>query len=163
MARPAPGLAQAAAAYHAPLAEPAANGAGNAAGAEDGAGRLGHAKAQLHGTYIVAQTPDSLVIVDQHAAHERLVYERMKAALADGGVAGQGLLLPEVVEIDPADAERVMARAAELRELGLVLESFGARRRAGAGRRRPSWAAAMPRGWCATWRTSWRSSSRPSP
>ncbi|MEQ8347348.1 MAG: DNA mismatch repair endonuclease MutL [Sneathiellaceae bacterium] len=122
--RLAPGLAAAAAGYHAPLAAPGM-AASTPAPADTGGGRLGHAKAQLHGTYIVAQTPESLVIVDQHAAHERLVYERMKAALADGGVASQGLLLPEVVEMDPADAERVMNRAAELHELGLVLESFG--------------------------------------
>ncbi|GAA0579626.1 DNA mismatch repair endonuclease MutL [Caenispirillum bisanense] len=86
---------------------------------------LGVARAQLHGTYIVAQTADGIVIVDQHAAHERLVYERMKQALADGGVARQGLLLPEVVEMDEADADRVAARAEELAALGLVIEPFG--------------------------------------
>jgi DNA mismatch repair protein MutL len=86
---------------------------------------LGAARAQLHGTYVVAQTADGLVIVDQHAAHERLVYERMKAALADNGVARQGLLLPEVVELDEAAASRLAARAEELAELGLLLEPFG--------------------------------------
>jgi DNA mismatch repair protein MutL len=86
---------------------------------------LGAARAQLHETYILAQTRDGLVIVDQHAAHERLVYERMKAEAAGGGVARQALLLPEVVELDPAEAERVVARADELAELGLILESFG--------------------------------------
>ncbi|MDB5449857.1 MAG: mutL [Phenylobacterium sp.] len=86
---------------------------------------LGAARAQVHETYIVAQTRDGVVIVDQHAAHERLVYERMKAEMADGGVARQGLLLPEVVELDPAEAERVCARAEELASLGLVLEAFG--------------------------------------
>jgi DNA mismatch repair protein MutL len=86
---------------------------------------LGAARAQVHGTYIVAQTRDGVVIVDQHAAHERLVYERMKAQLARGGVARQRLLLPEVVELDPAEAERVCARADELADLGLALESFG--------------------------------------
>ncbi|HEY2051974.1 MAG TPA: DNA mismatch repair endonuclease MutL [Caulobacteraceae bacterium] len=86
---------------------------------------LGAARAQVHGTYIVAQTRDGVVIVDQHAAHERLVYERMKAQLAAGGVARQVLLLPEVVELDPAEAERVCARGAELAELGLVVEPFG--------------------------------------
>src|SRR5512137_1814328 len=79
---------------------------------------LGAARAQLHETYIVAQTRDGLVIVDQHAAHERLVYERMKAEMADGGVARQALLLPEVVELDPAEAERVAAKAEELAALG---------------------------------------------
>ena len=82
--------------------------------------------AQLHGTYIVAETPDGLVIVDQHAAHERLVYERMKAALDEGGIARQALLLPEVVELEEAAAQRLVARAPELAELGLVLEAFGA-------------------------------------
>jgi DNA mismatch repair protein MutL len=65
------------------------------------------------------------VIVDQHAAHERLVYERMKKALADGGIVRQPLLIPEVVELDPAEVTRVTARAAELAELGLVIEAFG--------------------------------------
>jgi len=86
---------------------------------------LGAARAQVHETYIVAQTRDGVVIVDQHAAHERLVYERMKAEMAQGGVARQALLLPEVVELDPAEAERVAARAEELAALGLVLEPFG--------------------------------------
>jgi len=86
---------------------------------------LGAPRAQLHETYIVAQTAEGIVIVDQHAAHERLVYERMKQALADGGVKRQGLLIPEVVELDPAAAERLTARADELAELGLVLEPFG--------------------------------------
>lgn len=86
---------------------------------------LGAARAQVHETYIVAQTRDGVVIVDQHAAHERLVYERMKAEMADGGVARQALLLPEVVELDPAEAERVGARAEELAALGLVVEPFG--------------------------------------
>jgi DNA mismatch repair protein MutL len=86
---------------------------------------LGAARAQLHETYIVAQTRDGIVIVDQHAAHERLVYERMKAEADSGRVARQALLLPEVVELDPAEAERVVARADELAELGLVVEAFG--------------------------------------
>src|SRR6516162_666870 len=86
---------------------------------------LGAARAQIHETYIVAQTAEGVVIVDQHAAHERLVYERMKQALADGGVRRQGLLIPEVVELDPAAAERLAVRAPELAELGLVLEPFG--------------------------------------
>jgi len=86
---------------------------------------LGVARAQVHETYIVAQTGDGIVIVDQHAAHERLVYERMKVALAEGGIARQILLLPEVVELDEASAMRIAARAGELAELGLVLEAFG--------------------------------------
>jgi DNA mismatch repair protein MutL len=86
---------------------------------------LGAARAQVHETYIVAQTRDGVVIVDQHAAHERLVYERMKVEMAQGGVARQALLLPEVVELDPAEAERLSARADELAALGLVVEPFG--------------------------------------
>jgi DNA mismatch repair protein MutL len=86
---------------------------------------LGVARAQLHETYVVAQTEDGIVIVDQHAAHERLVYERMKKALANGGVQRQPLLIPEVVDLDPAEVTRVASRAAELAELGLVIEAFG--------------------------------------
>jgi DNA mismatch repair protein MutL len=86
---------------------------------------LGAARAQVHETYIVAQTRDGVVIVDQHAAHERLVYEQMKVQMDGGGVTRQALLLPEVVELDPAEAERVVARADELEALGLVVESFG--------------------------------------
>jgi DNA mismatch repair protein MutL len=86
---------------------------------------LGAARAQVHGTYIVAQTRDGVVIVDQHAAHERLVYERMKTEMDGGGVARQALLLPEVVELEPAEAERVAARAEELAALGLLIEPFG--------------------------------------
>jgi DNA mismatch repair protein MutL len=86
---------------------------------------LGAARAQLHETYIVAQTRDGMVIVDQHAAHERIVYERMKAALDRSGVARQILLIPEIVELDEADVERLGARAGELAKFGLVLEAFG--------------------------------------
>jgi DNA mismatch repair protein MutL len=86
---------------------------------------LGAACAQLHDTYVVAQTTEGIVIVDQHAAHERLVYERMKAALTASGIVRQMLLLPEVVELDEAAAECLAARAGELAELGLLLEKFG--------------------------------------
>jgi DNA mismatch repair protein MutL len=86
---------------------------------------LGAARAQVHGTYIVAQTRDGVVIVDQHAAHERLVYERMKAALARSGVTRQILLIPDIVELDETDVERLAARADELARFGLVLEAFG--------------------------------------
>ena len=86
---------------------------------------LGTARAQLHGTYILAETATGIVLVDQHAAHERLVYERMKEAMAQHGVARQTLLLPEIVELDPALAARLAARAEELAEFGLVLEAFG--------------------------------------
>jgi DNA mismatch repair protein MutL len=87
---------------------------------------LGAARAQLHGTYILAQTSDGLVIVDQHAAHERLVYERLKAAMSATGVPRQMLLLPEVVELGAAEVERLVARRDELAKLGLALEAFGA-------------------------------------
>jgi DNA mismatch repair protein MutL len=104
---------------HAPSAPPAADGA------PDGAHPLGAARAQLHETYIIAQTADGLVIVDQHAAHERLVYERMKAALAQAGIARQVLLIPAVVELDEAAAQRIVNRRGELAELGLMVEAFG--------------------------------------
>jgi len=132
-----PQLAEAAATYHAHLPgteqAPAARMGG---AAQTGATAndktlvlerypLGAARAQLHRTYVVAQTADGIVIVDQHAAHERLVYESMKQQLAENGVARQLLLLPEVVELGEAAAERLVARADELAELGLVVEPFG--------------------------------------
>ncbi len=86
---------------------------------------LGAARAQLHETYIVAQTQDGLVVVDQHAAHERLVYEKMKKMLAQRGAERQGLLIPEVVELDGSAAEKLINRAEEFAELGLVIEPFG--------------------------------------
>ena len=86
---------------------------------------LGAARAQLHETYIVAQTHDSVVIVDQHAAHERLVYERLKAQLADGGVARQVLLMPLIVELDDEEAAGLAEAADALLGLGLRLEGFG--------------------------------------
>ncbi len=86
---------------------------------------LGAARGQLHETYIVAQTPDGIVIVDQHAAHERLVEERIKNDMAEQGVKRQGLLIPEVVELDESACHRLISRADELAELGLVIEAFG--------------------------------------
>jgi DNA mismatch repair protein MutL len=86
---------------------------------------LGAARAQVHETYIVAQTRDGLVIVDQHAAHERIVYEKLKGAIEQTGVARQILLIPEIVELDEADVERLVARAEELARFGIVLEAFG--------------------------------------
>ena len=117
-----PGVAEISARYETPpgLAEP-----GPAPAFDPIDFPLGAARAQLHETYIVAQTRDGVVIVDQHAAHERLVYERMKDGLAAGGVPRQALLMPQVVELDPAEAERVAGRAEELAGLGLVLEAFG--------------------------------------
>ncbi len=86
---------------------------------------LGAAMAQIHENYIVAQNGDALILVDQHAAHERIVYERMKNALAENGVARQALLLPEIVEMDASSAERLLERKDELEALGLVVDSFG--------------------------------------
>ncbi|MGB8631096.1 MAG: DNA mismatch repair endonuclease MutL [Xanthobacteraceae bacterium] len=86
---------------------------------------LGAARAQIHETYIVAQTRDGLVIVDQHAAHERIVYERLKAAIDKTGVARQILLIPEIVELDEADVERLVELADELSRYGLLIEAFG--------------------------------------
>ncbi|NVJ99486.1 MAG: DNA mismatch repair endonuclease MutL [Alphaproteobacteria bacterium] len=86
---------------------------------------LGTARGQVHATYIVSQTTDGIVIVDQHAAHERLVYERMKKQIAATGVAKQSLLLPEVVELEDGPAERLLKRVDELEALGLVIEPFG--------------------------------------
>src|SRR6266851_391145 len=86
---------------------------------------LGAARTQIHETYIVSQTRDGLIIVDQHAAHERIVYERLKASLAKNGVQRQILLIPEIVELDEATVERLLARADELASFGLAIESFG--------------------------------------
>ena len=86
---------------------------------------LGNARAQIHDNYIVAQTRDGFVLVDQHAAHERLVYERLKRERADRGVESQPLLVPEVVDLDPVDVERLAAAADLLSKTGLVLEAFG--------------------------------------
>ena len=86
---------------------------------------LGVARAQVHETYVVAQTADGIVIVDQHAAHERLVYERMKKMIAETGVQRQRLLVPEIVNLDEAEARRLLDRTGELEELGLVIEAFG--------------------------------------
>ena len=86
---------------------------------------LGVARGQVAATYIVAEAEDGLVIVDQHAAHERLVLERMRAAREGGSVARQALLIPEVVELEEPECDRLEAAAIELGELGLELERFG--------------------------------------
>ena len=86
---------------------------------------LGAARAQLHGTYVLAQTEDGIVIVDQHAAHERLVYERLKQALARSGAARQILLIPDIVDLPAEDVGRLLDRADELAAFGLVIEDFG--------------------------------------
>ena len=128
------GLAESASAYQGPLdaehldvGPPAARVDGSDLSEDIALERypLGAARTQLHDSYIVAQTEAGLVLVDQHAAHERLVYERMKAALDAGGVPRQGLLLPEVIDLDPAHVEVLLQRRAELERLGMVIEPFG--------------------------------------
>jgi DNA mismatch repair protein MutL len=86
---------------------------------------LGAARAQVHENYILSQTSDGMVIVDQHAAHERLVFERLKTALREGSVASQILLLPEIIDLPEDDCDRLAERAGELAGFGLVLERFG--------------------------------------
>lgn len=86
---------------------------------------LGLARAQLHKTYIVAQTQDGIVIVDQHAAHERLTYEKIKQNLENGSAAGQYLLLPEIVELNAEKKEAVLKQKEELEKTGLLFEPFG--------------------------------------
>ncbi|HIE20088.1 MAG TPA: DNA mismatch repair protein MutL, partial [Rhodospirillales bacterium] len=131
---PSSGLSEDATPYHAPLTgldgAPSARSETEFAGpGDDATGRsnwpLGVARAQLHETYIIAQTEDGIVIVDQHAAHERLVQERIKKALDSGGVPRQGMLIPEVVELDEGEQGQLLERADELTELGLVIEAFG--------------------------------------
>jgi DNA mismatch repair protein MutL len=86
---------------------------------------LGAARGQVHENYIIAQTKDGMVIVDQHAAHERLVYERLKNQMAENGVAAQALLIPEIVELSESDCTRLMEVAGDLAKLGLTIEPFG--------------------------------------
>ncbi len=91
----------------------------------DPAHPLGAARAQLHENWIIAQTADGIVIVDQHAAHERLVYEKLKRQMADHGIARQPLLIPEIVTLSPSDAALILAAAPALAEAGLIVEPFG--------------------------------------
>ena len=86
---------------------------------------LGAARAQVHENYIIAQTSDGMVIVDQHAAHERLVYEKLKNQMAQNGVASQALLIPEIVELSQAEATRLLDHTDDLARLGLKIEPFG--------------------------------------
>ncbi len=87
--------------------------------------RLGAARAQVHENYIVAQTEDGLVIVDQHAAHERLVFEAMRKALDSKRLSSQVLLIPEIIDLPEEDCDRLIAHAEELDRLGLAIERFG--------------------------------------
>ena len=86
---------------------------------------LGAARGQVHENYIIAQTQDGMVIVDQHAAHERLVYEKLKRQMAENGVAAQALLIPEIVELSEGDCARLLAVAEDLSRFGLSIEPFG--------------------------------------
>lgn len=86
---------------------------------------LGAARAQVHENYIIAQTVHGIVIVDQHAAHERLVYERLKRQMAENGVAAQALLIPEIVELSAQDAATLLEFSEDLARFGLTIEAFG--------------------------------------
>jgi DNA mismatch repair protein MutL len=120
----APRLAEPAQASFAALA-PSGLAYGAPAAEHDLAAPLGAARAQVHGTYIIAQTNDGLVIVDAHAAHERIVYEKLKRQREGGTIERQALLTPLVVDLDPEAAALIDAHADELAELGLVVEGFG--------------------------------------
>jgi DNA mismatch repair protein MutL len=124
MPAPRAGFGEPAAAF-AGLSAPIAVAPGDAA-REDLDCPLGAARAQVHDNYILAQTRDGLVIIDAHAAHERLIYERLKKARDRDGIATQPLLVPEVVDVDVAAAERLQAHAQELAASGLVIDGFGA-------------------------------------
>ncbi len=141
-ARPSPALAERATVWQGPLGSaalpgldaapsgrPAVEAVAAVGAAMPAAYPLGVARAQIHKTYILAETADGLILVDQHAAHERLVYERFKAALIapgpDARLPSQGLLIPEVVELGGPAVRRLVAEAGALARLGLVLESFG--------------------------------------
>ena len=86
---------------------------------------LGHARGQLHETYIMSETADGVIIIDQHAAHERIVYERMKRQLATARISTEPLLVPAVIDIDPVSVARLEAEAKFLANLGFVVEAFG--------------------------------------
>jgi DNA mismatch repair protein MutL len=123
---PASSLREAAAEWQAPPASvPAFSAPEPPPAPEAAAGPLGTARALLHDTYILSQTGDGLALIDMHAAHERLVYERLKAARDRGPVPAQPLLIPEVVELGREDAERVLAQSEGLAALGLAVEPFG--------------------------------------
>ncbi len=122
------GMSEAGLAYQAPLSaenKPALDGLDIPISPELTSRPLGAARAQIHENYIVAQTDKGMVIVDQHAAHERLVYEKLKAQMAVSGIASQALLVPEVVELDPVSADRLVQSAGTVAKLGLIIEAFG--------------------------------------
>ena len=108
-----------------PVAQPSARAEEPGGDAGLAANPLGAARAQVHENYIIAQTETGLVIVDQHAAHERLVYERLKRQMAENGVPAQALLIPEIVEMSSGDAALLLEHAEELARFGLGIEPFG--------------------------------------
>jgi DNA mismatch repair protein MutL len=116
----APGLAEGAASF-----APASGRVEEVAEEEETQRPLGAARAQLHENYIIAQTETGMVIVDQHAAHERLVYEKLKRQMAENGVASQALLIPEIISLGETDAARLLDLADDLARFGLALEPFG--------------------------------------
>ncbi len=124
-ARPGQGFSDASQAPLTDFDDPSADTIADEPPPEDIARPLGAARAQLHQTYIIAQTEDAMIIVDQHAAHERLVYERLKAALENGGARSQGLLIPEIVELEASDIDALMAHSDDFSRLGLIIEPFG--------------------------------------
>ena len=126
-----PGFAEAAQAAFGETAMPAARAATAVTDGPSGTAAeptiypLGAARAQVHANYIVSQTKDGLVIVDQHAAHERLVFEQMRKALTGRRLPSQGLLIPEIVDMPEEDCDRLMMHAEALEQLGLSIERFG--------------------------------------
>ncbi|MBI1220284.1 MAG: DNA mismatch repair endonuclease MutL [Rhodobacteraceae bacterium] len=128
MERPSLGALRAASQWQAPVtgfAEPPSARIEPPMDAAAEARPLGAARAQVHENYIIAQTETGIVIVDQHAAHERLVYERLKRQMAEKGIAAQALLIPEIVELSEAEAGRLIDMADDLARLGLSVEPFG--------------------------------------
>jgi len=121
---PRPGFQETQAAFEA-FAPPSGAGVNEAPLDDDLDTPLGAPRTQLHENYIISQTRDGVVIVDQHAAHERLVYEKMKAQFAASGIARQPLLVPEIVDLDAASVERLLDAAADLAASGLVIDGFG--------------------------------------
>jgi len=122
-ARQEPGFAELSSAYSGRVVEAPEEGTADETAAESLP--LGAARGQVHENYIIAQTETGMVIVDQHAAHERLVYEKLKKQMAENGVAAQALLIPEIVELSGGDCARLLEVAGDLEKMGLGIEAFG--------------------------------------
>lgn len=121
----APGFAELSQSYSGQMVEPIPAGEGQIPETSAEQLPLGAARGQVHENYIIAQTADGMVIVDQHAAHERLVYEKLKTQMAENGVAAQALLIPEIVELSDGDCARLLDVADHLKKFGLTIEAFG--------------------------------------